>query len=366
MDRPLALPTSFAERKFAEHRRLTAVNGLWCAGLAGLLWLWDWVIAPDAAPRTLGLRLAMVAGTVVLVGVAGWPGTPWRWAKAALLSVAPLLTLLFFLILQRMPQAVPYGVGGFLFLQMAGFALWQGLRWHETLASHLGVAALPPLLALLTGTSFPMAAYAVMVLPAALACAAVQHVNARRYREACRMRDRLQELASDDPLTGALNRRAFDAQANQVLMLARRHQQPVSLVLIDLDHFRHVNEHFGHATGDEVLRRLAGVVRTVLRASDLLGRWGGEVFVCLLPATDRAGALRAAARMLTAVRRMRVGVPGGEIALTASLGVVTLDEDASLKGENGEEGPSLDLLVRRAESALHRAKQGGRDQLQSD
>jgi GGDEF domain-containing protein len=63
---------------------------------------------------------------------------------------------------------------------------------------------------------------------------------------------------------------------------------------------------------------------------------------------------------------MRVGVPGGEIALTASLGVVTLDEEAALKGDGGDEGPSLDLLVRRAEGALLRAKQGGRDQLQSD
>ena len=161
-----------------------------------------------------------------------------------------------------------------------------------------------------------------------------------------RARERLVSLATTDPLTGLSNRRTFHARLGEEAARARRSERALSLVMVDLDHFKAVNDTHGHQAGDEVLREVARRLMAVSREGDVVARFGGEELAWLLPEAEAGAALAAAERL-----RRRIGdaaVPGvGRV--TASLGVAELDDA----------GP--DDLVRRADLALYRAKESGRD-----
>ncbi|MFZ4411048.1 MAG: GGDEF domain-containing protein [Paracraurococcus sp.] len=168
----------------------------------------------------------------------------------------------------------------------------------------------------------------------------------------------LRTLASTDPLTGLANRRGFFSQVTGPLAAARRQGQPVSLLLLDLDRFKAINDACGHPAGDEVLRHAAAVLRSVLRASDLPVRWGGEEFAVLLPFTTATEAATLAER-LRAELRIRVPHPaGGDAVVTASFGIAAI-------GGDGAEG-ALTQAIRDADKALYRAKAAGRDRVVVD
>ncbi len=162
------------------------------------------------------------------------------------------------------------------------------------------------------------------------------------------------QLASLDPLTGAFNRRIFVELAEKQLARAQRIQAPLSLVLIDVDHFKRVNDTHGHLAGDEVLRRFAEVVRDQLRKEDVFARYGGEEFCLLLPDVPGPGAVALAGRLRRAVAKSSFVVGGAEIALTVSAGVAA----------RVDEGPeSLEALIARADEALYLAKDRGRNRV---
>lgn len=163
----------------------------------------------------------------------------------------------------------------------------------------------------------------------------------------------LRRWAETDPLTGCANRRHFEARGRDEIARADRYGRRLSLVMLDIDRFKAINDTHGHAVGDRVIVTIAGVCAGVLReASDLLGRHGGEEFVILLPETGRDGALALAERLRGAVREARVPSAGGDIAVTVSIGVA----------EHGR-GGSLHDLIRRADAALYAAKHAGRDRI---
>ena len=161
-------------------------------------------------------------------------------------------------------------------------------------------------------------------------------------------------LATLDPLTGAYNRRTFHEIAEREMARARRAGQPLSLVMLDIDNFRAVNDKHGLRVGDEVLQRFADVVRSALRKEDMLVRYGGEEFVVLLPEVPGPGAVVVAGRIRRAVAGAAIEAAGEKFPLTASLGVAArLDE-----------GPeSIDDLLERAGSALALAKERGRNRV---
>lgn len=167
------------------------------------------------------------------------------------------------------------------------------------------------------------------------------------------LRARLERLATLDPLTEVANPRSFAQHAEEVVARAERSGAAVSLALLDLDHFKAVNDRYGHAAGDAVLARVAGLLREVARAGDVPARLGGEEFVLLLPDTDADEARHVAERVAAAVRGLRVPVEGGEVAVTASVGVAPW-----IRGE-----PDLDATIRRADLAMYRAKGAGRDRV---
>ncbi len=171
-----------------------------------------------------------------------------------------------------------------------------------------------------------------------------------------RVRERtreLQRLASTDMLTGVCNRRAFIEEGEHAFALARRHGRALALMMVDADHFKSINDRHGHAGGDAVLRALADAGAGVLRATDLLARFGGEEFAVLLPETDAAGAADVGDRLLAAFRACEVAHEGKVLRFTVSIGVAVL--------EPGD--VNLEALLGRADGALYQAKKAGRDRL---
>jgi diguanylate cyclase (GGDEF)-like protein len=168
-----------------------------------------------------------------------------------------------------------------------------------------------------------------------------------------RLRERIERLVVTDPLTGALNRRGMMPLLDGAWAQAQRHGRPMSVVLLDLDHFKRVNDQHGHATGDEVLAGFADRVGAQLRKSDALGRWGGEEFLVLLTDTDLAGAHGVAERLRQAVAARPMASRG--LRITVSAGVSCLDADACRSGADTLAG--LLKLLDDADRRLYLAKQ---------
>ena len=169
-----------------------------------------------------------------------------------------------------------------------------------------------------------------------------------------RISQRLRELADTDVLTGLPNRRALMQRAETEFVRSRRYPEPFSIAVIDLDFFKQINDQFGHEIGDQVLKQFAQMCRQELRATDYVGRTGGEEFVLLMPHTDSDAALRLAERLRQQVELISEGLDVEGVLTQASFGVASaLNDDASFK----------QLLIR-ADNALYRAKAEGRNQVQ--
>jgi len=161
-------------------------------------------------------------------------------------------------------------------------------------------------------------------------------------------------LARTDTLTGLANRRAFDEVAEQEIQRAQRYSTPLALIMTDLDHFKRINDCYGHRVGDHVLRHFADVLKASVRTIDLVGRWGGEEFALLLPGTDLAEAAQAAERMRVTVAAALPRIEGNDCAYTASFGVAAFNAAT----------PTLTALLGRADAALYRAKEQGRNRVE--
>lgn len=172
-----------------------------------------------------------------------------------------------------------------------------------------------------------------------------------------RLHAELERRARIDPLTGALNRRAFRELLEREVARARRHGRELSLAMIDVDHFKSINDALGHATGDRFLVAVAEAVSAALRSEDLFGRYGGEEFVVAFAETDLAGAIQAADRLRLAIADIRLEHEGKMYGITVSLGVASFGD---LRGESGE---TIDSVINTADQALYNAKAAGRNRV---
>jgi diguanylate cyclase (GGDEF)-like protein len=168
----------------------------------------------------------------------------------------------------------------------------------------------------------------------------------------------LKYIGLTDALTGVYNRRYIDRRLLEEIARSRRQEMPVSVLYIDIDHFKQVNDSVGHQGGDEVLREVASRIKAELRISDALARFGGEEFVVLLVDADRDSAGMVAERIRSGVAGTTVELAGGQVvAVTVSIGVATF---AGRRSEQPMEAVAQQLLAA-ADAALYRAKQGGRN-----
>jgi diguanylate cyclase (GGDEF)-like protein len=166
---------------------------------------------------------------------------------------------------------------------------------------------------------------------------------------------RLREMVHRDGLTGLLNHATLMAELEHAVEYARRHGETFAFLMIDVDHFKRVNDRYGHLAGDQVLLHVARVFQTTARASDLIGRYGGEEFGMILRRTDRAGAGVLAGKLRTALAEQPAVVGAGEtIPVRVCIGIAAYPDDATIAAD----------LARLADVALYRAKAGGRDRVE--
>jgi diguanylate cyclase (GGDEF)-like protein len=169
--------------------------------------------------------------------------------------------------------------------------------------------------------------------------------NAIRYRDAV-------TAALADPLTGAGNRIALNNTLQREIELAKRYEQSMAVLMIDLDHFKCINESFGHTLGDQILKGLVQTIKNEIRGSDIVFRYGGEEFVVLLTNTQQATAMEIADRLRLSVNAMQVEREGEQVNASVSIGVSMLHPDDSVK-----------RILERASFAMFNAKSEGRDQV---
>ncbi|MGF6180660.1 diguanylate cyclase (GGDEF)-like protein [Massilia sp. UYP32] len=181
-------------------------------------------------------------------------------------------------------------------------------------------------------------------------------VNGFGFLLLCKQKDdaRMARLASTDCLTGLPNRHAFMERAERARLASQRQRHPLALMMIDIDHFKQINDRWGHASGDDALQVFARTARDVMREHETIGRLGGEEFAMMLPGADIDAAMQAAQRLRQAVRAATVITSGPSYTMTVSIGVVVLDPNEDLSA-----------ALARADHALYTAKRAGRDRVEA-
>ena len=191
-----------------------------------------------------------------------------------------------------------------------------------------------------------------MLLDATLLALALTY----QFRVGQQQKLRAEELATLDPLTGINNRRAFYDKTTPIWSIAQRHDHSLSVILLDIDRFKRINDEHGHAYGDDVLRETAKVLTSTIREQDVAARWGGEEFLLLLPETDLREAAALADRLRSTIEGLRFHHAGSEIRITASLGVA----------QRKPYHQNLDALISRADQLLYTSKKQGRNRVTYD
>ncbi|MFG3452945.1 diguanylate cyclase [Stutzerimonas stutzeri] len=163
----------------------------------------------------------------------------------------------------------------------------------------------------------------------------------------------LQRLSSTDRLTGLFNRGHWEEMLRQEYARHRRYDRNAALVMFDIDHFKKINDSYGHQAGDAVIQATAELIRQSTRDADIAGRYGGEEFVVLLPDTDNGGAVTFAERLRRSIEAHEVAYEGQRIRFTVSLGIADLSQPTSGYAQ----------LIERADNALYKSKSGGRNQV---
>lgn len=285
---------------------------------------------------------ALLVGPVVALAIGSAIMLPMPQARVAFLSL--VMAVQFALIVRRLRMVRMPGRGrGLLMVAAGGMCAVLVLRTLAVVLGWVDVSVLTNRNWIQTVTF--LAGYLAMVL------GTVGFVFMLKDRSD----ERTRYLASHDELTGLASRRSALQAIERALSYARRHREPLALVMVDIDWFKQLNDTHGHLAGDEALRRLGALVRRRLRGHDIASRYGGEEFLLALPGTDAKGARELAESLREAVAAMAIDWHGRTLGITVSAGVHAVVP---------EDGDRLDRLLEGADAALYRAKSGGRDRVE--
>jgi diguanylate cyclase (GGDEF)-like protein len=351
-----ATEQAYLRQKFLETRPIAILMGF-AASLLGVgLWVWDWVHDPAHVMEALPRRLVL-GGILLLYPVALLLGLrrsllPWFMAFIVLITQAVFLDHL-----DRLEGGLVYGIAGFMYWFLLPIFMGLPYRSGATLLIFLACALLPNLLVGWgMAPRFELDKFNALILPTCLVAIAMTWMLDQLYRRLFRYRKTIEEMARFDGLTGIDNRRYFMERANDVLSLCARHEQPLSVLMLDIDHFKQINDTHGHLVGDRVIRHVARLLRRHLRKTDLLCRYGGEEFALVLPATEPENARLVAEKIRRWIAESHGGTPESPaLDVTVSVGVTGLDR---LPRE-----ADLEELLQLADDALYRAKRAGRNRV---
>lgn len=307
---------------------------------------WDFYLAPNAISRTWPLRLGAVVFLAVCWFFRRHPFVSSRW-RAMAWCVNCVLFCVLLLILVRLPDGPELGVGGLLLSALL-------FRVHSPrMAASAGI--FNALATLGTYRDFGVPTLITVNTEVFLAAATIGNVllnysDERSDRNLFALEEKLKRQATTDGLTGASNRRFFSARLDEEVARATRYGQLLTLVLLDIDRFKGVNDTRGHGDGDMALKEVAAIGLATMRGSDTFARLGGEEFVVLMPHADLEAGIALAERLRVQIEAHRIRGDSGEFSITSSFGVATLAPN-----ETG------DTLVARADAALYLAKHSGRN-----
>jgi diguanylate cyclase (GGDEF)-like protein len=300
-----------------------------------------------------GLQLPLV---LIMMGLTS-PRLYQRWYQPAIQVAAPLFGVgTVLMAVEATPAQLPL-VAARLLLAAFYFYFMLGLSFSAALRTNLLLIAAYASAALSGAIAPPVAIYSLFVLLCAnfiggAGCYALEYANRVAFLE----RRRLAEVATHDGLTGLLNRAALEEQARTLWQQAQVARLPVSVLLIDIDHFKAYNDHYGHQAGDRCLREVAVSIRAAVRRRplDVVARYGGEEIIAILVGGGRADASAAAAGTLQAVAGLKIAHSASATRerVTVSIGVTTVEPDGDYSYENA---------VREADVALYAVKARGRD-----
>jgi len=159
----------------------------------------------------------------------------------------------------------------------------------------------------------------------------LSHLVNKRTKELLEQKNKLEALSKTDPLTGALNRRGFSDRFKDEVSRNKRNQNPMTIVLSDIDDFKKINDTYGHDCGDLVLKEVVSLIRTLAREQDIIGRWGGEEFILLLPETPEEGALIFSERLRAAVANHQVEWNGENICISMTFGIDGCNNNSNME-----------------------------------
>jgi len=337
----------------ATRRRMRFVCGLTAIAYLSAIYADTFQVSgPDLAAIVSARVLTVLIGLVGLVYAFRRGGTPARLGWLISLYMAAVISTEVFELSLKATNSAHTETPITVFIVLLFYLFMPPRMWQPILIGGSGSLAYLAVLALFTSTPPDYVANTALVFLLANGFGAYFCIRfGAAQRREFQARSELRVRAEKDPLTGIYNRGRLMELAARECGAARRYGYPCSLLMLDIDHFKAVNDTHGHAAGDAVLRGVARLCGRGLREADLFGRVGGEEFVIFMPHCQAAEAMAVARRVLNIVRDGTFGLDGAVLSVTVSIGVAELDRA----------DPCLDRLLLDADAALYRAKQEGRD-----
>jgi diguanylate cyclase (GGDEF)-like protein len=343
----------------SERDRMLATLGLWASWgstlcllpFGALLWIYRFYL-----PASIWLAWSVFFVIIPFIHIRARRFLAW------------LITLHLFTVLV-VPFAVDYLLGGFSRLGYSGFVilviivaniydrkriiLWTGLSSLALLISILiePTIAINPLLPQWLAQAWTSGSIIASLWVAALTISHFTRQRDRVLELLAAEKEKLRQMATSDPLTGAHNRRFFFEEGEKFHQLSIRYQHPYSVLMLDLDNFKRVNDTYGHASGDEYLREIVRRLQSGIRNVDILARYGGDEFIILFPETNIGAAFQTAERLLDSLRSRPIEIGEASLTATASLGVAQ---------NNPSQPETFQQTVERADQAAYRAKSLGK------
>jgi diguanylate cyclase (GGDEF)-like protein len=348
---------AFLDYKFRDSKGVVISVGIATVFLIAGLWIWDWALDPEHAPQVLPARLTMclILSFYPLLVFSGVRRSALPWLLA---SIVVSTEAVFLYLLTQLNDGIIYGgFSGFMFWFILSVFAGLSFTVTESLLLNIVIASMPNLLVYLgLGSQLNLALYNALIWPTCFIAVFGNLSLDMLYRRLFEYRQRIETLAKIDGLTGITNRSHFIETAPVLVELCRRHEHPISVFMVDIDHFKQINDLYGHPEGDEVIRLVAERLRTKLRNTDLLARYGGEEFAVILPETGLLNALAVAETIRKHIEETAVTLGADRsIRITVSVGVAGYD---TLPDEIG-----LEELLKQADLRLYEAKQSGRNRV---
>ncbi|NMC75219.1 MAG: diguanylate cyclase [Geobacteraceae bacterium] len=347
----------FLNFKYCDSRGVVTSVAIASVFLIAGLWIWDWTLDPYHAQDVIPTRLLMclfmsIYPAAIVTGIRR-SFLPWL-----LGLVVVSIETIFLYHLTLLSGGLLYGFAGFMYWYMLSAFAGLSFTFLESLLLNLSMAIVPNLLVLFgVAPHFDIPLYNALIWPTCCISIFGNLSLDRLYRRLFLYRRHIEAQARTDGLTGITNRSHFVEAAPVVVELCRRHDHPISVLMIDIDHFKKINDRYGHPEGDGVLRHVAETMRNKLRITDLLARYGGEEFVVILPETPPRSALIVAESIRRIIEETPVPMgPDRFIGITISAGVAGYDRLPDSIG--------LEDLLKQADVNLYEAKKKGRNRVE--